>query len=121
MRFSLIKKNKTFRKDYMKVGVKKLLRAGMMPARTWGAHAVEMSPTERFILSRQLAAAARKKSATSLSLFMETHGLKVEEELSTIGQKEFRLENGVTSKKKETNPRSSDVETGERASRSSDV
>ena len=36
-----------FQKNYMKVGVKKLLRAGMMPARTWGAHAVGMSPTER--------------------------------------------------------------------------
>ena len=33
---SLIKKNKAFQKSKMKVGVKKLLRAGMMPARTWG-------------------------------------------------------------------------------------
>ena len=30
MRFSIIKKNKTFQKNSMKVGVKKLLRAGMM-------------------------------------------------------------------------------------------
>ena len=34
--FSLIKKKKAFQKSYMKVGVEKLLRAGMMPARTWG-------------------------------------------------------------------------------------
>ena len=27
--------NKAFQKNYMKVGVKTLLRAGMMPARTW--------------------------------------------------------------------------------------
>ena len=33
--FSIIKKSKAFQKNYMKVGVKKLLRAGMMPARTW--------------------------------------------------------------------------------------
>ena len=33
VRFSIIKKNKAFQKSYMKVGVKKLLRAGMMPAR----------------------------------------------------------------------------------------
>ena len=46
-RFSLIKKKKVFQKKYTKVGVKKSPRAGMMPARTWGAHAVEMSPTER--------------------------------------------------------------------------
>ena len=72
--FSVIKKNKVFQKSYMKVGVKKLSRAGMMPARTWGVHAVEMAPTERFKLRRQMVAAAGKKSPTSLSLFMEAHG-----------------------------------------------
>ena len=49
VRFSFTKKNKAFRKSYMKVGFKKLLRAGMMPARTWGVHAVGMSPTERLL------------------------------------------------------------------------
>ena len=68
----------------MKVGVKKLLRAGMMPARTWRVHAVGMAPTERLKLRRQMAAAAGKKSTTSLSLFMEAYGLEVEEELSTM-------------------------------------
>ena len=57
MRFSIIKKNKVFEKNFMKVGVKKLLRAGTMPARTWGVHAVGMSPTERLKLRRQMAAA----------------------------------------------------------------
>ena len=33
----------------MKVTVKKLLRAGMMPAGTWRAHAVGISPMERKI------------------------------------------------------------------------
>ena len=47
VRFSILKKNKAFQKNYMKVGVKKLLRAGMMPARTWRGHVVGMSPTER--------------------------------------------------------------------------
>ena len=75
VRFSLIKKNEVFQKSYMKVGVKKLLRGGMMPARTWGVHAVEMAPTE-------MAAAAGKKS--TLSLFMGAYGLEVEEELSTM-------------------------------------
>ena len=78
-----LKENKASQKSYMKVGVKKLLRVGMMPVRTWGAHAVGMSPTERFKLRRQMAAAAAgKKSTTSLSLFMEAYGLEVEEELS---------------------------------------
>ena len=66
----------------LKVGVKKLLRAGMMPARTWGVHAVGMAPTERFKKRRQMAAAAGKKSTTSLPLFMEASGLDVEEELA---------------------------------------
>ena len=84
MSFSIIKKNKAFQKNNMKVGFKKLLRAGMMPTRTWRTHAVGVSPTERLKLRRQMAAAAGKKSTTSLSLFMETHGLEVEEELTTM-------------------------------------
>ena len=59
-------------------------RAGMMLARTWGAHAVGMSPGERLKLRRQMVAAAGKKSTTSLSLFMEAYGSEVEEELSTM-------------------------------------
>ena len=69
VRFSLVKKNTAFQKSYTKKGVKKLLRAGMMPARTWGVHAV--------------AAAAGNKSTTSLSGFMDAYGLEVEEELTT--------------------------------------
>ena len=56
----------------------------MMPARTWGAHAIGMSPTDRFKLRRQMAAATGKKSTTSLSLFMVAYGFEVEEELSTM-------------------------------------
>ena len=84
MQFSIIKKNKSFPKNYMKVVVKKLLRAGMMPARTWRARVVGMSPTERLKVRRQMAAAVGKKSATSVSLFVEVYGLEVEEEFSTM-------------------------------------
>ena len=42
----------------------------MVPARTWGLHAVVMAPTDRFKLRRQMAAAAGKKITTMLSLFM---------------------------------------------------
>ena len=79
VRFSLVKKNKAFQKKYMKAGVKKLLRAGMMPARTWEVHAVVMAPTERFKLRRQMAVAAGKKSTTSLSWSMVTYGQEVED------------------------------------------
>ena len=63
------------------MGVKKLLRAGMMAARTWGVHALGMAPPERLGSRRQMAATAGKKSTTSLSLFMDAYGLEVEEEL----------------------------------------
>ena len=89
------KENKAFQKNYVKVGVKKLLSAGMMPARTWGVHAVGMAPTERLKLRRQMAAAAGKKSMTPLSLFMEAYGLEVEEELSTIAT-QYWAEEGWT-------------------------
>ena len=59
-----------------KVGVKKLLRMGLVPARTWRVHAVGTLLTERFKLRRQMAAAAGKKSTTSLSLFMEEYSLE---------------------------------------------
>ena len=42
VRFSHIKKNKAVQKNCMKVMVKKLLRAGMVRARTWRMHAVGM-------------------------------------------------------------------------------
>ena len=35
VRFSLFKKNKAFQKNYMKVGVKKLLRVGMGECMQW--------------------------------------------------------------------------------------
>ena len=74
------------------------------------------------------AAAAGKKSTTSLSLFMEAFGLEEEEELSTVAI-QYWAEGVWTGKWRreqkrsvdEANSRSSDVETGERTCRSSDV
>ena len=71
-------------KELHEGGVLKMLRAGMVPARTWRVHAVEMAPTERPELRRQMAVAAGKQSTTSLSLFMKAFGLEVEEDLSTL-------------------------------------
>ena len=84
VRFSLIKKNKAFQKSYMKVGVKKLLRMCVVPARAWRAHAVGIVSTERLNVRRQMAATAGKKESTSLSVFLQAYGLEVEEELSTM-------------------------------------
>ena len=106
---SLVKKNKAFQKNYMKAGVKKLLRAGVVPARTWRA-AVGMFPTERLKLRRQMAW-KWEKSFPPWPL--------------SIGQKECGLESGGGANKEEVwmrqNSRSSEVETGERTCRSSDV
>ena len=84
VRFSLIKKNKAFPKNYMKVGGQEVAVCGLLPARTWEVHASGVAPAERLKLRRQMAAAAGKKSTTSLSFFMEVYGLEVEEELSTL-------------------------------------
>ena len=46
-KLSLIKKNNAFQKNYMKVVVKQLLRAGMVTARRWEVHAVGTASTER--------------------------------------------------------------------------
>ena len=48
-----------------------------------------------------MAAAAGKKSTTSLSLFMEAHGLEVEEGLSTVDEVESRKKLDEQQKKKE--------------------
>ena len=56
----------------------------MVPARTKRVNAVWIAPTERLKLRRQRAAAAGKKSTTSLSFFMEAFGLEVEEDFSTL-------------------------------------
>ena len=77
VRFLLVK-NRIFQKSYMVIGLKKLLRTGLVPARA-------MTPTERLKSGRQMAAAAAgKKESVSLSLFMEVNNLVVEEELSTM-------------------------------------
>ena len=65
-------------------GGQEVVASGYGPARAWGVHAVGIALAERFKLRRQMAAAAGKNSTTSLSLFMEAFGLKVEEELSTV-------------------------------------
>ena len=56
----------------------------MVPARTWGVHALASSSNGRLKLRRQMAAAAGKKSTTSLSLCMEAFRLEVEEDFSTL-------------------------------------
>ena len=128
VRFSVIKKSKAFRKNYMKVGVKKLSRAGVMPARTWGAHAVEMFQTERLKLRGQMAAAPGKKEYDFIVL---VHGdirprggrRAAHYGYSVLGGRSMdkKMESRAKRSLDEADSGGSNVETGERACRSSDV
>ena len=102
--FSIIKKNKVFQKNYMKVGVKKLLRAGMMPARTWRVHAVEMAPRGVKIEETDGSCCGQKRARPPFPCSWRHMAWKWRKSsppwLLSFGQKEFGLENGVMSKKK---------------------
>ena len=77
VRFSLIKKNRVFQKNYIQTGVRKLLRTGLVPPRAWRAQAVGVAPTERLKLRRLMADRFRY-------LLMEVDNLEVVEEFSTM-------------------------------------
>ena len=104
LRFSLIKKNKAFQKNYMKVGVSKLLRAGMV--QELGAYMQWiLAPTEKLKLSRQMAAAAGKKkhNLTVLvhgSIWPRSGGRTFHTWPLSSGQKESGQENGIMNKEK---------------------
>ena len=61
VRFSLTRKNRLFQKNYMRTGVRKLLRTGLVPARAWRGQPVGIAPTKSLKLRRQMAAAERLK------------------------------------------------------------
>ena len=85
VRFSIVQKNKSLPEILMRGGVKKLSRAGMMPARTWGAHAVGMSPTERLNIEETDGSCGGKKEYNLRCPSSWRHmALEVQEELSTM-------------------------------------
>ena len=114
VRFSFLKENKSFQKNCMKVGVKKMLRGGMK--------------LERFKLRRQMAAAAGKKEY-DLPVFVHGnirprsgrralhHGYSVLGRRSMDKKMELRAKRSLD----EADSRGSNVEASERARRSSDA
>ena len=83
VRFSLVEKNEAFQKNYMMVDVKNFASRNGTSKNVGSKCSGDGS--HRIFLRRQMAAAAVvKKNATSLSLCMETFGLEVEEDLSTL-------------------------------------
>ena len=70
-----------FSRTFLRIGVRKLLRMGLVLAGVWRGQAVGFASSERWKLRRQMAAAACKKESVSLSLPMVVNDLEVEENL----------------------------------------
>ena len=124
--FSVIGENRVFQKNYMRTGMRKLLRTGLVLARAWEGQAVGIAPTDRLKLRREMAAAAGKKESVPLSLFMEVNNLEIEKELSTMatlawteGVRLGRMEKRAAEGLEEADLRSTDLETSGRTGRSS--
>ena len=75
VRFSFVRWNWVFQKSFLRIGVRKLLRMGLVPARVRGGQAVGSAPTEGLKLRKQVAATAGNKESVSLSLFMDGYAL----------------------------------------------
>ena len=58
-------------KNYMRAGVRKPLRTGLVPVRAWRGQAVGICAYRK--RRRQMTAAAGKKDSVSVSLFMEVN------------------------------------------------
>ena len=71
------RRNRTLQKNYVRIGVGKLLRMGLVFARRWREQAVDISATESLQVE---AAAAGRKESVSQSLFVEVD----EEDVSTL-------------------------------------
>ena len=61
--------NRVFQKSHMRIGMRKLSRTGLVPARAWGGQAVSIAPTEMLKLRRQMAAAAGAKESVGRKQF----------------------------------------------------
>ena len=98
VRFSLIKKNKAFWKNYMKVGVKKFLRAGMVPARTWRVPAAGMVPARKIKIEEADGSSSGQKEYNIAPYSWKPLALKWKKsQLSTMAT---QTANGTQNKKK---------------------
>ena len=77
---------------HLRTGTNKVLRMGVVPGREWGFKALGMAPTQRELLRRQLASAARRKPSVSLSLFPETNSLEIEHEFACASSLDGAME-----------------------------
>ena len=128
LRFSIFKKNKALQKNNMKVDVKKLLRAGMMSARTWEVHAVGRAPTERFKIEETDGSCWGQKehdipSFVCGGILLPSGGRALHHGSSVLGRRSLDWKMASRAKRSldEADSGGPNVETGERACRSCDV
>ena len=79
-----MKKNKAFQKELHESGCQEVVKSGHGASKDLGSPCSGDCSHGKVELRRQMAAAAGKKSTTSLSLVIEAYGLEVEEEPSTL-------------------------------------
>ena len=66
----------------MKTGVNEVWRMGVVSGRLWWSKAPCMASTQKGVLRRHVANAAREKPSISLSFFSEINNLEIEHELA---------------------------------------
>ena len=98
-------KKKPFQKNHMKAGVKKLLRAGMMPAKVLGSPCSGDGSHGEVKIEETDGSSSRQKEYDLIVLVHRRHtAWKWKKSFPpwplSIGQKEFGLEHGGTNKKK---------------------
>ena len=108
VRFSLIRKIRVFQKNYMKTGVRKLLRAGLVRARAWGGQRRGQRAHRKAEIEEEQAAASSSRQE-GISVALTFHGVRL-----GFGKMKKRAAEGL----KEVFLRSADMETGERTCRS---
>ena len=74
MRFSLIRRNRIFQKNYMKTSVRKLLRAGLVRARAWVEDKDVGNALHRKAEIEEEQAAASSSRQEGISVALTFHG-----------------------------------------------
>ena len=71
-----------FRREHQKTGTEKPINMGLVPAIVWGLMALDMRPTQRQKMRRQVAEMLDKKKHASLDIILEVENVELEYELA---------------------------------------
>ena len=127
MRFARMRKNRVFQKKLHEDWSEEGIENGLSPCESVGGQAVGIVPSDKAEIEEADGSGSRQEESVSLSLFLEVKNLEVEGELSTMATLPW-AEGAWLGKWERANDcveeadfRSADMETGERACRSSSV